>query len=191
MTIKKVCIFGGTFNPPHIGHLIMANEVFHALNFDEIRFMPNAKPPHKESTHLVTGEHRIKMLELATQPFPYFQVDTLEIMRGGVSYTFDTMQELQKREPQTQFSFLIGADMIAYLDKWYKIDQLVEHFHLIGVHRLGYQGEQAKYPVTIINAPLIDLSSTLLRNRLKERNDVTLLIPENVQTYIRQEKLYE
>lgn len=188
--MKKVCIFGGTFNPPHIGHLIMANEVYHALDFDEIRFMPNAKPPHKEATQLATGEQRLHMLELAVEPFSYFTVEPLEIVRGGLSYSFDTMMELQKQEPQTQFSFLIGADMIAYLDQWYKIDELVKHIQLIGVRRPGYD-EKSAYPVTIIDAPLIDLSSTMLRNRLKEDKDVSMLIPESVQSYIRQEKLYE
>lgn len=188
--MKKVCIFGGTFNPPHIGHLIMANEVYHALDFDEIRFMPNAKPPHKEATQLATGEQRLHMLELAVEPFSYFTVESLEIVRGGLSYSFDTMMELQKQEPQTQFSFLIGADMIAYLDQWYKIDELVKHIQLIGVRRPGYDDKSA-YPVTIINAPLIDLSSTMLRNRLQQGKDVSLLIPESVQSYIRQEKLYE
>ena len=188
--MKKVCIFGGTFNPPHIGHLIMANEVYHALDFDEIRFMPNAKPPHKEATQLATGEQRLHMLELAVEPFSYFTVELLEIVRGGLSYSFDTMMELQKQEPQTQFSFLIGADMIAYLDQWYKIDELVKHIQLIGVRRPGYD-EKSAYPVTIIDAPLIDLSSTMLRNRLQQGKDVSLLIPESVQSYIRQEKLYE
>jgi nicotinate-nucleotide adenylyltransferase len=188
--MKKVCIFGGTFNPPHIGHLIMANEVYHALDFDEIRFMPNAKPPHKEATQLATGEQRLHMLELAVEPFSYFTVESLEIVRGGLSYSFDTIMELQKQEPQTQFSFLIGADMIAYLDQWYKIDELVKHIQLIGVRRPGYD-EKSAYPVTIIDAPLIDLSSTMLRNRLQQGKDVSLFIPESVQSYIRQEKLYE
>jgi nicotinate-nucleotide adenylyltransferase len=188
--MKKVCIFGGTFNPPHIGHLIMANEVYHALDFDEIRFMPNAKPPHKEAIQLATGEQRLHMLKLAIEPFSYFSVEPIEIVRGGLSYSFDTMIELQKQEPQTQFSFLIGADMIAYLSQWYKIEELVKQFQLIGVRRPGYD-EKSTYPVTLIEAPIIDLSSTMLRNRVKDGKDVTLLISENVQSYIRQEKLYE
>ncbi len=188
--MKKVCIFGGTFNPPHIGHLIMANEVYHALDFDEIRFMPNAKPPHKEATQLATGEQRLHMLELAVEPFSYFTVEPLEIVRGGLSYSFDTMMELHKQAPQPQFSFVIGADMMAYLAQWYKIDELVKHIHLIGVRRPGYV-EKSAYPVTIIDAPLIDLSSTMLRNRLKKGKNVSMLIPESVQSYIRQEKLYE
>ncbi len=188
--MKRVCIFGGTFNPPHIGHLIMANEVYHALHFDELRFMPNAQPPHKEAKQLATGQQRLQMLQLATEPFPYFQVESLEITRGGRSFTVDTMRELQQREPQTQFSFLIGADMIGYLPEWSRIDELVEIVQLVGVQRPGY-GDDTKYPVTMIDAPLIDLSSTMLRTRLNHGKDVSLLIPESVQTFIRQEGLYE
>ena len=188
--MKKVCIFGGTFNPPHIGHLIMANEVYHALDIEEIRFMPNAKPPHKESSNVVSGEQRLRMLELAIADFPYFKVESYEIEKGGISYTYDTMAELQKREPDTHFSFLIGGDMIAYLDKWAKIDQLSKNVELIGVGRPGFITE-TKYPVAMVEAPLIDLSSTMLRNRIRDGKDVALLIPENVQAYIRQENLYE
>lgn len=188
--MKKVCIFGGTFNPPHIGHLIMANEVYHALDFDELRFMPNATPPHKEAKELASGNQRIQMLERAVEPFPYFQVESFEIERGGVSYTFDTIKELKMREPDTQFSFLIGADMIAYLENWHRIDELVNEIQLIGVRRPGYD-DQSPYPVLMIDAPLIDLSSTMLRHRFKEGKNVSMLVPESVQTYIRQERLYE
>jgi len=188
--MKKVCIFGGTFNPPHIGHLIMANEVYHAVGFDEVRFMPNATPPHKEAPQLATGEQRKRMLELAIETIPYFHIESYEIDHGGMSYSYETMAELQKLEPHTQFSFLIGADMIAYLDKWVKVDELLKIVQLVGVRRPGFE-EHSEFPVTLVDAPLIDLSSSMLRNRFKEGKDVTMLIPENVQAYIRQEKLYE
>lgn len=188
--MKKVCIFGGTFNPPHIGHLIVANEVYHALDIEEIRFMPNAKPPHKESSNVVSGEQRLHMLELAISEFPYFKVEPYEIEKGGISYTYETMADLQKREPDTQFSFLIGGDMIAYLPKWANIDELSKNVQLIGVARPGFIAETT-YPVVMVEAPLIDLSSTMLRNRFRDGKDVSLLIPEKVQAYIRQENLYE
>lgn len=188
--MKRVCIFGGTFNPPHIGHLIMANEVFHALKFDEVRFMPNAKPPHKETNDLCTEKQRLEMVRLAIEPFPYFSIEAIELSLGGTSYSFDTITELKKREPDTSFSFLIGADMIEYLPKWYRIDELVELVQMVGVKRPGHESE-SKYPVTLIEAPQIDLSSTMLRKRLADKKDVSMLIPNEVQMYIRQEHLYE
>ncbi len=188
--MKRVCIFGGTFNPPHIGHLIMANEVYHALEFDEMRFMPNAIPPHKETNELETANQRLEMVRLAIEPFPYFVVETIEMDLGGVSYSFDTMSELQKKEPDTTFSFLIGGDMIAYLPKWHRIDDLMKFVKMIGVKRPGYE-LNTQYPVTLIEAPQIDLSSTMLRKRILDKQDVSLLIPNAVQEYIRQESLYE
>jgi nicotinate-nucleotide adenylyltransferase len=188
--MKKVCIFGGTFNPPHIGHLIMANEVFHALQLDEIRFMPNAIPPHKVALDLCTTAQRKEMVNLAIQSIPYFSIEQIELVRGGRSYTFDTMVELQSKEPNTQFSFLIGSDMIASLDSWYRIDELVQLVQLVGVKRPGYEAKTT-YPVHQIEVPQIDLSSTILRKRIALHQDVTFLIPDAVQDYIRQEKLYE
>ncbi len=188
--MKKVCIFGGTFNPPHIGHLIMANEVFHALELDEIRFMPNAIPPHKEVVDLCTSDQRKQMVQLAIEPFPYFSIEPIELTRGGRSYTFDTMVELQSKEPDTQFSFLIGGDMIASLESWYQVDELVKLVQLVGVKRPGYEAK-TNYPVLQIEVPQINLSSTTLRKRLALHQDVSLLIPESVQDYIRQEKLYD
>ncbi|MFX3674449.1 MAG: nicotinate-nucleotide adenylyltransferase [Paenisporosarcina sp.] len=188
--MKRVCIFGGTFNPPHIGHLIMANEVYHGLAFDEIRFMPNALPPHKVGSELCSVKQRLDMVQIAIEPFPYFSVETIELNRGGISYTYDTMYELQKREPETKFSFLIGGDMIAYLEKWHRIDELIKLVQMIGVKRPGYE-LKTKYPVTLIEAPQIDLSSTMLRKRISENKDVSLLIPHAVHDYIRQEHLYE
>ena len=188
--MKKVCIFGGTFNPPHIGHLIMANEVYQALQLDEIRFMPNAIPPHKEAVNLGSTKQRSDMVQLAIQPFPYFSIEPIELLRGGRSYTYDTMVELQCKEPDTQFSFLIGGDMIASLESWYRIDELVKIVQLIGVKRPGYE-VKTKYPVLQIEVPQIDLSSTILRKRIALKQDVSLLIPDAVQDYIRQENLYE
>lgn len=188
--MKRVCIFGGTFNPPHIGHLIMANEVFHAMDIDEIRFMPNAIPPHKKVSELCSVEQRLEMVHLAIQPFPYFSIETIELNRGGISYSYDTMYELQKREPNTQFSFLIGGDMIAYLEKWHRIDELTQFVQMVGVQRPGYESITT-FPVTLIEVPQIDLSSTMLRNRISRKQDVSLLIPNTVQEYIRQESLYE
>ncbi|MET1014105.1 MAG: nicotinate-nucleotide adenylyltransferase [Paenisporosarcina sp.] len=188
--MKKVCIFGGTFNPPHIGHLIMANEVFHALQLDEIRFMPNAIPPHKDVLDLCSSEQRKEMVLLAIQPFPYFSIEPIELIRGGRSYTYDTMVDLQSKEPDTQFSFLIGGDMMASLESWYRIDDLVKIVQLVGVKRPRYESK-TKYSVIQIEVPQIDLSSTTLRKRIASHQDVSLLIPDAVQDYIRQEKLYE
>lgn len=187
--MKKIGIMGGTFNPPHIGHLIMANEVFHALELDEIRFMPNAIPPHKEHAITATAEQRLAMTNLAIKQNEHFAIEPIEINKGGVSYSFDTISELVEKEPEVQFYFIIGGDMIDSLHSWYRIDELVKIIQFVGVGRPGTLGK-TDLPILYVDAPLIDLSSTFLRNRLSEGQTVTYLLPELVETYIRKEGLY-
>lgn len=186
--MRKVGIFGGTFNPPHIGHLIIANEVMDVLKLDEVRFMPTAQSPHKE-VNGASAFHRLKMVELAVQPYAGFVAFPFEVEKGGVSYTYDTMQELKLREPETEFYFIIGGDMIDYLPKWYRINDLVKIVTFVGVQRPGNEGDSA-FPLLYVNIPQIDLSSTLLRERIAKGRTVTFLIPSKVEAYIRQEGLY-
>lgn len=187
--MKKVGLFGGTFNPPHIGHLIMANEVYTALGLSEIRFMPNAKAPHKEVSKSASNEQRLHMVELAIQDVPHFVIETYELERGGISYTYDTMKAMCEREPDVAFYFIIGGDMIDSLHTWYRIDDLVELVQFVGVKRPGYEAKTA-YNVLMVEAPEIDLSSTFIRNRLQQQNSLRYLLPEAVERYIRKEGLY-
>jgi len=187
--MKKVGILGGTFNPPHIGHLIMANEAFDALSLDEVRFMPNAIAPHKQLVDDASVENRLRMVELAIRPYEHFKIETLELELGGVSYTYQTMVELVKREPDVQFYFIIGGDMIDSLHTWYKIDELVQLVQFVGLKRPGTQSSTT-YAVKIIEAPEIDLSSTLIRRRLKSGSTLKFLLPDGVESYIREEGLY-
>jgi len=187
---KKIGILGGTFNPPHIGHLIIANEVLHALCLDEVRFMPNATPPHKQKDEQVTTAERLKMLQLAIRGIPNMSVETIEIERGGTSYTFDTMELLMQREPEASFYFIIGGDQVEYLPKWHRIDELVQKVQFVGVPRPNTTMETA-YPISTITIPQIDVSSTLIRNRLMNGLTTKYLIPDRVNDFIQKEKLYE
>lgn len=187
---KKVGILGGTFNPPHIGHLIIANEVLHALNLDEVCLMPNANPPHKEIQNRVTAEQRRTMVELSIQDVPKLKIETIEIDKGGTSYTFDTMELLRRREPETDFYFIIGGDQVEDLPKWYRIEDLIQNVHLVGVPRPNKSLETA-YPIVTIEIPQIDISSTTVRNRITHGETTKFLISDAVREYIREEKLYE
>ncbi|MCM3788496.1 nicotinate-nucleotide adenylyltransferase [Domibacillus indicus] len=187
--MKKVGILGGTFNPPHVGHLIAANEALHALDLDEIRFMPNSLPPHKKLAGHVDDEHRLRMTELAIEGNDCFRIETIEIQRAGVSYTIDTMRELIKREPEKSFYFIIGADMIEYLPKWRDIDELSRLVTFVGVKRPGYSTE-TPYPVLLIDTPEIHLSSTVLREKAASNKTLHYLMPETVIRYIKENGLY-
>lgn len=187
--MKKIGLLGGTFNPPHIGHLIMANEVYHALELDEVRFMPNAKPPHKQMPGDATNEQRAKMVELAIENRPHFKLELFEMERGGVSYTFETMQAMCQLEPEASFYFIIGGDMIDSLDTWHQIDELVKLVQFVGVKRPGTKAE-TPYDVQMVEAPEIELSSTFIRKRLQTRRPLDYLLPRAVESYIRKEGLY-
>ncbi|MCG7345069.1 nicotinate-nucleotide adenylyltransferase [Sporosarcina sp. ACRSL] len=187
--MKKIGLLGGTFNPPHIGHLIMANEVKHALHLDEVRLMPTSIPPHKADPSDATPVQRLRMVELAVSGIPGLVASSFEVDRGGVSYTFDTMRAMLELEPDTKFFFIIGGDMIDMLHKWYKIDELMKIVTFVGVGRPGTIGE-TQYPITIVEIPQIDLSSTVIRERVQAGHTIQFLVPDQIGTYIRQEGLY-
>ncbi|RSK30786.1 nicotinate-nucleotide adenylyltransferase [Bhargavaea beijingensis] len=186
---KKVGILGGTFNPPHIGHLMIAEGVRDIAGLEEIRFMPNAIPPHKVKEGDAAAWQRLEMTRLAVRENPDFTVEPIEVDSGGVSYTSRTMDLLREREPGSDFSFIIGGDSIDHLHTWYDIDALVEKVEFIGVPRPG-SGASSRYPVKMVGIPQIDLSSTLLREKLKAGRSVKYLIPDPVIRFIREEGLY-
>jgi len=187
--LKKIGILGGTFNPPHIGHLIIANEVRYSLGLDEVRLMPTALPPHKAASGYATPLQRLHMVELAVADYEGLVSSSFEVERGGVSYTFDTMVELQKNEPDNEFYFIIGGDMIDMLGDWHRIDELVNLITFIGVHRPHSTGD-SDFPVQFVDIPEIDLSSTLIRERFLEKGTVKFLTPIEVESFIREEELY-
>ena len=186
---RRVGILGGTFNPPHIGHLVIADQVCHQLGLEKIYFMPSANPPHQDEKKAIDAAHRLRMVELATEDNDYFNVEKAEIERGGKSYTYDTIVKLKEENPDTEYYFIIGGDMVEYLPKWYKIDELAQLVEFVGVNRPGYP-IFSPYPIIWVDAPSMDISSTLLRKNLKMNCPVNYLIPEKTLKYIRQEGLY-
>ncbi|MBS7344489.1 MAG: nicotinate-nucleotide adenylyltransferase [Caryophanon sp.] len=187
--MKKVGILGGTFNPPHLGHLLMANEAMHALSLDEVRFMPNAIPPHKHVAYMPHDAQRVDMLRHLIDDEPRFSIEQYELEIGGTSYTIDTMRALVAREQTTQFYFIIGGDSIDTLHTWKCIDELTQLVTFVGILRPGSTGESV-YPVVRLQTPQIDVSSTLLRARLAQQQTVKYLLPAPLEAYIRKERLY-
>ncbi|MEK3890655.1 nicotinate-nucleotide adenylyltransferase [Bacillus sp. FSL K6-3431] len=187
---RKIGILGGTFDPPHLGHLIIANEVLHHLALDEIHFMPNQEPPHKERVSGTTAEDRLRMLELSIAGNSQFAVESIELERKGRSYTIDTIKILQELHPDFDYYFIIGADMVEYLPNWHEIDELVQLIQFVGVNRPNYQME-SRYPVTHVDVPQIDISSTAMREKIKQDISTKYLIPDSVIGYIKERGLYE
>ncbi|WP_088008058.1 nicotinate-nucleotide adenylyltransferase [Indiicoccus explosivorum] len=186
--MKKVGILGGTFSPPHIGHMVMAAEAKFSLGLDEVRLMPNADPPHKKAP-AANARQRARMAELAAGGCPGVAVERYETDKGGKSYTVETMEALTEREPDSRFYFLIGGDMMESLSAWHRIDDLLQLVEFAGFKRPGY-GVTSKYPVTVIDAPVIELSSTFIRERIRNGGPFSHLVPPEVEQYIRKERLY-
>jgi nicotinate-nucleotide adenylyltransferase len=188
--MKKVGILGGTFNPPHNGHLLIANEVLNELDLDEIWFMPNGEPPHKKKSDYVSDEDRLNMLNLAIRGNDKFRIETIELERIGPSYTVDTMKLINKSYKDSHFFFIIGADMIEYLPKWRNIDELVKLVQFVGVDRPSYN-HQTDYSVLYVDIPSIEISSSMIRERCKTGKTVRYLLPDSVIEYIEEKHLYE
>ncbi|MCP8616932.1 nicotinate-nucleotide adenylyltransferase [Salirhabdus salicampi] len=186
--MKKVGLYGGTFDPPHLGHLIMAEEVREQLQLDEIWFIPTGVPPHKGGVD-TPAKHRLKMVELSIKGNRQFRMEPIEVNREGVSYTVDTVKTLKQKHPEVEFYFIIGADMVEYLSKWYKIDDLLVMVRFVGVNRKGHR-LKSEYPVLEVTMPTIEISSTEVKKRLKEGRTISYFVPFEVKQYIRENGLY-
>lgn len=189
---KQVGILGGTFNPPHLGHLIIADQVACQLNLDKVYLMPDAQPPHfkrKNSTSVLSTDDRVEMLKLAIADNPKLDIELTEVERGGVSYTYDTMLQLKQQHPDTDYYFIIGGDMVADLPNWHEITKLQKMLTFVGVRRLGYP-VASKFPILWVDVPLIDISSTAIRKRISHGCSINYMVPAKVIDYINKKGLY-
>ncbi len=188
--MKRIGIFGGTFDPPHLGHLIAAEKVREACVLDEVLFVPAALPPHKAGQSISESYHRLAMTELATQDNASFDVSDIELVRSGPSYTFDTLLAL--RSPMKVLSLIIGYDNFATFDTWHRYKEIAQLATLIVVARGPDRDDAADLPenVKLLELPLIDISSTEIRARVREGKSVRYLVPEPVREYIEREGLY-
>ncbi|WP_054956015.1 nicotinate-nucleotide adenylyltransferase [Paenibacillus dakarensis] len=191
----KVGIMGGTFDPIHIGHMLAAEAAREAYHLDEVWFMPSHIPPHKQKAG-VTGQMRLAMTAEAVKSHPSFHTLDFEVERGGVSYTIDTVTALKKLHPHIEFTFIIGADMVNYLPKWHRIDELAGMLDFIGVNRPGSDLDVSQLPeylqavVKIADMPLIDISSSLIRKRAAAGQSIRYMVPDPVYDYIVRSGIY-
>ncbi|WP_420792651.1 nicotinate-nucleotide adenylyltransferase [Limosilactobacillus reuteri] len=188
---KRIGLYGGTFNPIHNAHLFMADQVGHALCLDRVDFLPDAKPPHVDHKDSLDPQLRLQMLELAVADNPFLGIEYTELERGGVSYTYDTIKYLLDKHPNVDYYFIIGGDMVDYLDKWYRINDLIRlpHFHFVGVHRQGAKNE-TRYPVIWVDVPTVDFSSTDIRQRVQRGQSIKYMVPDAVSKFIEEYQLY-
>jgi len=186
---RRIGILGGTFNPPHLGHLVIADQVATQLGLDRVLFMPDAEPPHVDRKLTIPAKDRVAMVKSAIADNPRFDLELTEVERGGRSYTYDTMIQLTRAHPENQYYFIIGGDMVAYLPKWYRIDELLKLVQFVGVCRQGFS-HQSPYPVLWVDVPQIGISSTMVRDQVRRGQSVRYLVPTMVDLYIKEHLLY-
>jgi nicotinate-nucleotide adenylyltransferase len=200
----RVGILGGTFDPIHLGHLIIAETVRDEMALGKVVFVPAATPPHKQERSIADAAHRLEMVRLAIAGNPAFEVSAVEIERGGVSYTIETIEGLRRSVgDEAKLFLIIGADSVPELTTWKDIDHLVHLCTFVVVARPGYRIEDlireeiGLAPDTrqrvlrhYIDAVRVDISSTDLRARLAEGRSVRYRLPEAVEHYIRSKGLY-
>ncbi len=183
-------LLGGTFDPPHHGHLVVASEARQAFDLAEVRFLVAGDPWMKEGT--TPAAHRVAMARLATADDPAFVVDTREVERDGPTYTFDTLSDLHD-EGHDDLVFLLGADAAALLPKWHRVDEVLALARFVAVNRAGYDvpvevtGDDR---IDLLTIPDVAISSTDLRRRFAEGRPVRYHLPDNVIAYVREHGLY-
>ncbi|MBU1726567.1 MAG: nicotinate-nucleotide adenylyltransferase [Candidatus Omnitrophica bacterium] len=186
----KIGILGGTFNPIHIGHLILAEEAREKLGLDKVIFVPAYLPPHKDNSDIAQASSRFEMANLAINGNEYFSVSDIEIKRNGRSYTIDTLREFKKAYPQDDLFFIIGSDLLTYLDEWKDLKEIIKMVKFVAATRPGYPLESIPSYIQTIPIRAVDISGFEIRRCVKEDKSFRYLVPETVFKYIIRKGLY-
>lgn len=187
----KIGILGGTFNPIHIGHLILAEEAREKLDLDRVIFVPTYLPPHKDNSDIAFASARMMMVKLAISGNKYFCVSGVEIKRNGRSYTIETIKEFKEIYPKDELFFIIGSDLLKYLDEWKDLDEIIKIVKFIVATRPGYPLEKIPSYIQTIPIRAVDVSGFEIRCCVKENRSFRYLVPEAVYKYIIKKKLYK
>lgn len=197
--MAKVGLLGGTFDPIHIGHLIIAEAAYDALGLDHVEFLPSNDPPHKPEDSVSPADVRADMVELAIAGVPYFMVNRSELGRSGPSFTVDTLQSMTTSRADDQFTFIVGADSLRDLPKWRDPARILAMSRMAVVNRPGaiyvLDDLKAILPgvgdrLDFVGAPLIGLSSTMLRTRVRSGQSIRFQTTESVRAFIHEKQLY-
>jgi nicotinate-nucleotide adenylyltransferase len=184
----KLGLLGGSFNPIHHGHLVIATRAAEALKLDRVLFIPAAHSPLKRREDLAAPRHRWAMVRLALRGNPLFEPSDVEIRRGGVSYTVDTLREI-KRTRQADLYLLMGEDASELLPRWKAIDEVAKLARFVVLSRPGRR-VRGGMPKDKVDCPLLEISSTEIRDRVRKGLSIRYLLPDAVESYIRKKGLY-
>jgi len=200
---KRVGIIGGSFDPVHLGHLIIAQDAAERLGLSKVVFIPAAAPPHKQHMLLTDAGHRLNMLKLALEANPRFFASDVEIQRGGLSYTVDTIKALSEIHRDADLFLIVGSDTLVELHTWHRINELLQLCNVATVLRPGIDsmkviGPRIQLPEEcraqlmeyVIDAHRIEISSTEIRRRIAEGRSIRYRVPAKVEAYICEHGLY-
>lgn len=199
--MSKIGIMGGTFNPIHFAHLILAESAYEQFSLDKILFMPSKNPPHKPHDEIVSDELRSNMIQLAIEGNPHFEFSALELDRVGTTYTYETLEELTKEYPNNEFYFILGADSLFDFEKWKNPVRILELTHIVAAGRdhfsekkmlkqIEYLTEKYNANIHLLKTPNMDISSQMLRKKVKIGETIRYYLPDVVEEYIIKHKLY-
>jgi len=189
--MRKIAVFGGTFNPIHTGHLIIAHEVCRNLGLNKIVFVPAYIPPHKKKYNLANATDRYKMVKMAIKNNPKFDISPLEIKRKGKSYSVDTIRDFRKAfGKKTDLFFIIGSDTVRELKDWRRIGDIHKLVKFLVVQRPGYPIKKLPKNMQKVGIVNIDISSSEIRRLIKRRKSIQYLVPDVVMGHILKNKIY-
>ena len=201
MEKKKIGILGGTFNPIHIGHLILAENAYDSLQLEKVLIMPSGVSYLKDPNEILPAKQRIQMVQLAIGSNKHFELSTIETDRAGNSYTYETLEQLKQENPDCDYYFIIGADSLFNIEKWREPQRIFDNCVIVAAPRYHMADEalleqkkrlenlyQAR--VELLSTPNIDISSNLIRSRIAAKQTICYYVPKDVETYIYKKKLY-
>ncbi len=201
---SRVGLFGGSFDPIHIGHLIAARALRESLQLEQVYLLPSNRPPHKDPKSLADSKHRAEMVRLAIEGEEGLAFDDFDLLRNGPCYTIDTVAHFRQRLPSTEIFWFIGADSLMDLPTWHRAGELIELCSVVTAARSGQkpidksilekafgQEKAEALLANVIHTPVIDISSTDIRRRIAGRQSIRFLVPEDVRQYIAKHRLYE
>lgn len=192
---------GGTFNPIHMAHLILAQSSLEQLSLDKVLFMPSKKPPHKRNDNIADDRHRENMVSIAISDNASFELSRVELEREGTTYTSDTLRELTAQHPDTEYYFIMGADSLFQLETWWEPQVILRLAHIVAAVRgnetreelvIQAQHLKEKYgaSIHILNTPHLDIASHELRDMVYKGRSIRYFVPDGVYEYIQKNQLY-
>lgn len=200
--MKKIGIMGGTFNPIHMGHLIIAERAREQFQLDEILFIPCGVPYMKDKKEVPSGEIRAEMTKLAVEENPFFDISMIEVEKAGNTYTYETLNCLHDKNPNTEFYFILGADSLWNIENWKEPEKIFADCHILAAVRnnksledmekqITYLKEKYDASIFLLQTSRIEISSSMIRAAVREGKSIRYLVPDAVYDYIIKNKLYK